>query len=399
MRVLIIDMGSKMNRFGGEARVAAQLHSKLKRYFETFYLGYETPYLEKKNTFIIEREKLKFSKTMRTGLSESWIMRAGYYFLAGRMHNIGISKDEIKNVFDKVKPDIVISNSLADFPILRYAKKFYSFKSIYIDHVNLSGETFSKFFSKNSLPFTLGTGMFGTSIASMKKKFFSFFDANVALNLEQKEKMEKLTEKVVYIPNGIAKPKKDRKARIRFLERFALNGKFVYLFVGRMFERQKNVSTLIRAFKELKNENIALALVGEGPSLGEYLKIAKGDKRIIFTGPLDDNMLNGAYSASSVFILPSFWEGFSITMLEASSHGLPIIISKPANPSDFRKEGIRLLTFDPRNYKELKSKMELILEPKIYESAKKESEKIAKRFSEARMINDYRELILRLSGA
>jgi hypothetical protein len=66
-RVLILDMGSKMNRFGGEARVAAQLHSKLSDYFETFYLGYETPYLERnKNCHIIERGNIKLSSKMKT---------------------------------------------------------------------------------------------------------------------------------------------------------------------------------------------------------------------------------------------------------------------------------------------------------------------------------------------
>jgi len=94
IKVLIIDMGSKMNRFGGEARVAAQLHTRLAHYFDTFYLGYESPYLKcNKNCYIIKRENIKLSSKMKTGMAENWFLRAGYYFLAGRLFNIGISKD------------------------------------------------------------------------------------------------------------------------------------------------------------------------------------------------------------------------------------------------------------------------------------------------------------------
>jgi len=397
-RVLILDMGSKMNRFGGEARVAAQLHSKLSDYFETFYLGYETPYLKcNKNCHIIERSSIKLHSKMRTGLAENWILRAGYYFLAGRLINIGISKAELKNIFDKIKPDVVISNSLADFPIIRLAKHWFEFKSIYIDHVNLSGDVFKNLLSKNSLPFTLGAGMLGLSINNMKRKFFNFFDANVALNAEQEEIIRKYTQKVAYIPNGIAKPKRDGKVIKRFKERYSLDDKFIVLYVGRMFERQKNVSTLIKAFKKIQCESMLLLLVGEGPSLSDYIELAKGDKRILFTGGLEDSMLNSAYWLSHIFVLPSFWEGFSITMLEAASHSLPILLSKKAYPKDFEKLKIKVQSFDPSSADDLANKInEMHSDRKIYDDAKKTSQKIANEFSEKKMINRYKELVLSL---
>ena len=397
-RVLILDMGSKANRFGGEARVAAQLHSKLSDYFETFYLGYETPYLKcNKNCHIIERGSIKLYSKMKTRLADNWIMRVGYYFLTGRLINIGISKDEIKNIFDEIKPDVVISNSLADFPIIRLAKHWFEFKSIYIDHVNLSGDIFKGMLSKNSLPFTLGTGMLGLSINNMKRKFFNFFDANVALNAEQEEEIKKHTKKVAYIPNGIAMPKREEEVIKRFKERYSLDDKFIVLYVGRMFERQKNVSTLIRAFKKIQDNSMLLLLVGEGPSLSDYIELAKDDKRILLTGGLDDSMLNSAYWLSNIFVLPSFWEGFSITLLEAASHSLPILLSKKAYPKDFEKLKINVQSFDPSSADDLANKIkEMHSNKKIYDTAKKTSQKIANEFSEEKMINRYKELIFSL---
>jgi len=398
-RVLILDMGSKMNRFGGEARVAAQLHSKLSDYFDTFYLGYETPYLERnKNCHIIERDNIKLSSKMKTRLAENWILRAGYYFLAGRLINIGISKDELKNIFDEIKPDVVISNSLADFPIIRLANHWFEFKSIYIDHVNLSGDVFKNMLSKNSLPFTLGTGMLGLSINNMKRRFFNFFDANVALNVEQEEVIKKYTQKVAYIPDGVAKPKRDEKAIKRFKERYSLDDKFVILYVGRMFERQKNVSTLIKAFKKIKDNSMLLLLVGEGPSLSDYIELAKDDKRILFTGGLDDPMLNSAYWLSHIFVLPSFWESFGLSTLEAASHSLPLLLSKKAYQKDFEKLKINIQSFDPNSADDLANKInKMHSDRRLYDAAKRASQNLANEFSEEKMINRYKELILSLS--
>ena len=110
----------------------------------------------------------------------------------------------------------------------------------------------------------------------------------------------------------------------RLRERYGIDvNDFVVLYIGRMFDRQKNVSTLIRAFKGIKEKNLKLLLVGDGPSLDSYKRLAEGDGRIIFAGSVKDAETSSIYNISSLFVLPSFWEGFSLTVLEAASHSLP----------------------------------------------------------------------------
>ncbi len=54
MNILIIDMGSRLNRFGGEALIANLLYEKLGERFNTYYLGYETYYTtQSKNTIFL----------------------------------------------------------------------------------------------------------------------------------------------------------------------------------------------------------------------------------------------------------------------------------------------------------------------------------------------------------
>jgi len=401
IKVLIMDMGSRMNRFGGEARVAAQLYHRLKKSFSTYYFGYETAYIKPSTQdMCINRSSVKLSKSMRTKMSENWIMRAGYYFLSGRLMNLGISRNEMLEYAKKIKPDIIIANSIADFPIIKYLRaNGLEFKSVYIDHVNLSMNTFSSVLSKNSLPLTLGSGIAACSTDSYKRKLLGFFDMCVALNIEQKEQMEKFTNKSVYIPNGIAKQKCNGKLSKRFIERYSLEGKFKVFYIGRMFERQKNVSTLIKAFEMLKGKNLRLLIIGEGPSLKDYIELARNDNRIVFTGALDDNMLNAAYCSSELYVLPSLWEGFSITMLEAASHSVPMLLSSKAYPKDFDKENIKVETFNPNNAEELAKKMgKLIRNAAFLKKAKIESEKIADVFSEDKMINKYINLLKSLDG-
>jgi glycosyltransferase involved in cell wall biosynthesis len=325
-------------------------------------------------------------------------MRVGYYFLSGRLMNLGISRNEILEYARKLKPDVIIANSIADFPIIRYLRaNGLEFKSVYIDHVNLSMDTFSSILSKNSLPLTFGSGIAACNTDSYKRKLLGFFDMCVALNIEQKKQMEKFTKKSVYIPNGIAKHKCDGKLSKRFIERYSLEGKFKVFYIGRMFERQKNVSTLIKAFKMLKGEDLRLLIIGEGPSLKDYIELSRNDNRIVFTGALDDNMLNAAYCSSELYVLPSLWEGFSITMLEAASHSVPMLLSSKAYPKDFEKLKIRIESFDPSDADALTKKIkEMHSSKSLYSNAKQASQKIAMEFSEKKMIERYKKLILSL---
>jgi len=79
-----------------------------------------------------------------------------------------------------------------------------------------------------------------------------------------------------------------------------------------MAEAQKNVSTLIKAFKMIEDKDLRLLLVGEGKSLPMYMKLAEGDKRIIFTGRVSDADLPSYYSIADLYVLPSFWGHSSV---------------------------------------------------------------------------------------
>lgn len=71
-----------------------------------------------------------------------------------------------------------------------------------------------------------------------------------------------------------------------------------------------------------------LDIVGEGPEEQIYKnKIAKyGLEERIHLHPFT-NDIQAYYSNAQVFVLSSRWEGFGLVLVEAMSHGLPVISS------------------------------------------------------------------------
>lgn len=118
----------------------------------------------------------------------------------------------------------------------------------------------------------------------------------------------------------------------------------------------KGVATLIRTLTLLPS-NYNLHVAGKrNPS--KYISLAKSlgvEDRVRFMGRVD-NMAN-FYGASDIFVLPSFYDACSNSVLEALACGLPVISTKDNGSSYFLPEN-RVLD-DPSDYKKL---AEMILE-------------------------------------
>lgn len=107
------------------------------------------------------------------------------------------------------------------------------------------------------------------------------------------------------------------------------------LYVGNV-KPHKNLVTLIKAFLKVKDKvDYDLIIVGkkEGFITGdnEVKKfVDKEDKRIIFTGFVDNSLLKQYYKQASIFVFPSLYEGFGLPPLEALAAGCPRVICSNA---------------------------------------------------------------------
>ena len=134
-----------------------------------------------------------------------------------------------------------------------------------------------------------------------------------------------------------------------------------FLYIGRL-SIEKGVSTLISAFKKIKNKNTKLYIVGNGPLKNELESFSQNDPRITFTGYLSGKKLKVITQNSLAVVVPSEWyENAPLSVLEAFSYGKPVIGSNVGGIPEMIEDGNNGFHFQSRDVNGLKGKLELIL--------------------------------------
>lgn len=114
----------------------------------------------------------------------------------------------------------------------------------------------------------------------------------------------------------------------------------------------KNISKLVEAFALILQKchvDLDLVLVGRD-ALGTIRDQAKRlglDEKVILTGYVSDEELYDYYASASVFVLPSFYEGFGLPILEAMYCGCPVACSSA--PALKEVGGDAAVYFDPNS--------------------------------------------------
>jgi len=125
------------------------------------------------------------------------------------------------------------------------------------------------------------------------------------------------------------------------------------LFVGSL-SGHKGPDILIRAFRELENDNLRLHILGKGPDEDELRKLAEGDDRIIFHGFLSDDELMGMYQRGNVTVLPSIcYDNFPMIIYESLMNSTPVIASRIGGIPELVKHGYNGFLFEPGSVVEL----------------------------------------------
>lgn len=232
---------------------------------------------------------------------------------------------------------------------------------------------------------------------ALKKRIFSsLFERQI---LEQASVLHAITEKevknirafgvintpVATIPNGIdlqefqnLPPKEEL---IKFYPK--LKDKKVILFLGRIHP-QKGLDLLGKVFSEIAKKRKDVYLLIAGPDEGGYQaqieKLLEKEgvlNKIIFTGMLTGYKKLVALSGADFFVLPSYSEGFSITILEAMVCGVPVIITTGCNFLEVAENSAGIV-INP-NVDELKEAMIKLLEkPELAEEMGKNGKELVR---------------------
>jgi glycosyltransferase involved in cell wall biosynthesis len=141
-----------------------------------------------------------------------------------------------------------------------------------------------------------------------------------------------------------------------------LNTSFV-LTVGQISPR-KNLQTVLEAFSKLKDElpNLQLITVGgngwDYDKVKEQVKVLGLENRVHFLGYVSDDLLRFLYRKAVVFVYPSLFEGFGLTVLEAMASSCPVITSNTSSLPEI--SGDAAILINPEDVDELSANIALV---------------------------------------
>jgi len=145
-------------------------------------------------------------------------------------------------------------------------------------------------------------------------------------------------DRVTVIPNGVDASVYEKEFdRAEFRKRFALPEEKIVLYVGRLVY-EKGVQSLVSAIpKVLSRVNAKFVVVGDGgmkePLMRQVANMRLAQK-ITFTGFLDEESLRKLYQVADVCVVPSLYEPFGITALEAMAAKTPVVVSNTGGLSE-----------------------------------------------------------------
>jgi glycosyltransferase involved in cell wall biosynthesis len=152
------------------------------------------------------------------------------------------------------------------------------------------------------------------------------------------------------------------------------------------FRPEKNLPFLVQAWARLLHHiPDPPVLVLAGAQRGVYRSLLKevqkrglGDK-VLFPGFISDDDLAAVYSAATLFVFPSLYEGFGLPPLEAMACGTPCVVSRSSSLPEVT--GTAALMFNPTSLDGLEECVLRVLEDNdLYEALRQDGLRQSARF-------------------
>jgi glycosyltransferase involved in cell wall biosynthesis len=166
-------------------------------------------------------------------------------------------------------------------------------------------------------------------------------------------------EKIRVIPLGVDLPAVLLSPEKRLQERERLVGKGceMILSVG-VLQTRKNTLNMLKALNDLPPQYKLVLCGGDGygsEAIHAFIHNESLEGRVKLLGHVDDERLAALYQTASVFLFPSFEEGFGIPVLEALANGVPVVTSNVSSMPEVGGEAV--LYVNPHDPQDLAQKV------------------------------------------
>ncbi len=223
------------------------------------------------------------------------------------------------------------------------------------------------------------------------------FHKIVVFSEPQKKVLEKLgvsKEKQIIIPNGVDeniwKPLNVRNKKYEYVKK-RLGKERIFLYMGRI-ANEKNIEALLRAWRQTKNINCKLVIVGDGPlkpTLENSFSNLSENELIWWGAEMDLETRVAIMQIAEVFLLPSLVEGLSLSLLEAMSTGTACVATDAGADGEVLDNGAGIVMSTDNVTTQLKTIIPILVEhPSFTKSlGEKARERILERYTISKNID------------
>ncbi|MCM8813528.1 MAG: glycosyltransferase family 4 protein [Candidatus Omnitrophica bacterium] len=206
-----------------------------------------------------------------------------------------------------------------------------------------------------------------------------FADAVIAISEPIAADIRNRRKEITVIPNGVAVPALAASEEI--LKKYGIQKNKYILAVGR-FVPEKGFHDLIAAFAAHDFSDWKLVIAGDADHEDRYSselkKQARRHPQVVLPGYLTGQPLSELYSHAGLFVLPSYYEGLPIALLEAMSYQRSCIVSDIPAHKNVVTEAERF--FAPGDVAALAEKIAVFARRPLSEAEKLRQLEVLKRF-------------------
>lgn len=208
----------------------------------------------------------------------------------------------------------------------------------------------------------------------IERRFIHGLDGYICNSEVTRERVHRLARpdirSVVVPPSVVLEEKPPTPEEIEHLIDEA-EGPVNILLVGNVI-RRKGVLTLLHALERLHRMDWRLTIVGRTDLEPRYVsKVRRRIEamplrgRVEIVGAIESDRLAHLYRTADIFAMPSTYEGFGISYLEAMAHGLPVIASAAGGARAIVRENGNGFLVEPGNVAMIADRLGLLITDKV----------------------------------
>lgn len=211
--------------------------------------------------------------------------------------------------------------------------------------VHIHGAAFMRFHEQSPAP-----------VKKIIRMLLGSCDTIIALSAQWEKDLRRISgnprARIIYNPTMIREPLFES-------ESVTPQSEVIFLFMGRL-GRRKGVYDIVEAARFIRAANVKIHLYGDGDIEGVRNSIAaKGvEDKVQVRGWIGAGEKDRVFRNAHVLILPSYSEGFPISILEAMAYGIPVVATDVGGIAEAIEDGVNGYLIKPGECEELAERIE-----------------------------------------